>query len=172
MSAVRSRPAASVRPGAVDLSVVAVRTEAELAQVRELRRRIFGDEQGITEGFADPDDARSVHALVYARSPEDGRTWPVATARLTLGFGQSGEALIAWVATLPDVRRRGAATAAIRFLLESADAAGAPVVLLSAQTYAIPLYRRLGFRAYGNRFQVRGIEHQWMARPHPHREHP
>jgi predicted GNAT family N-acyltransferase len=148
--------------------VIVARTEAELAAVRELRLRVFGDEQGMVDAsVTDPDDARSLHALAVVA---DGRArLPVATGRLTLGYGAQGEALIAWVATLPAYRRGGLGTAVIRFLLAAADAAGAPVVVLSAQAHAIPFYRRLGFSPFGHRFHVRGIEHQWMGRPRPGR---
>ena len=148
--------------------VVAARDAVHLAVVRELRRRVFGEEQGIADGFADADDARSLHALVFLpAAPDDpaAARVAVATARLTMGFGERGEALIAWVATLPGYRGRGAAAAALRFLLAAADGAGAPTVVLAAQTHALGFYRRFGFQPYGTRYRVQGIEHQWMARP-------
>ncbi|MER3439445.1 MAG: hypothetical protein C4346_18675, partial [Chloroflexota bacterium] len=49
----------------------------------------------------------------------------------------------------------------------AADAANYPVVVLSAQAHALHFYKQLGFVPYGNRFQVRGIEHQMMARHRP-----
>ena len=52
----------------------------------------------------------------------------------------------------------------MRFLLAAADRAGAPKVVLSAQTHAEGFYRRLGFVPAGQPFLVKGIEHRWMAR--------
>ena len=166
---IAQRPPGSAAAGPVGAAptVIAARTAAELAAVQTLRRRVFGDEQGIVEPTAatDPDDARSLHAL--ALLPLGAGPTPVATGRLTLGYGQNGEALIAWVATLPAHRGQGAGAATLRFLLRAADEAGAPAVVLSAQAHAIGFYRRFGFVPFGDRFAVRGIEHQWMARRRP-----
>jgi predicted GNAT family N-acyltransferase len=136
--------------------------DADLAAVVELRRRVFGEEQGIADSeCTDADDARSVLALAVV--PEGA----IGTGRLTLHAGPDGEAQITWVATLPAYRGRGVGTAVMRFLLAEADAAGAPLVVLSAQTHALAFYRRLGFIPFGQRFTAIGIEHQMMARPRP-----
>ena len=140
------------------------RTKADFAAVYELRRRVFGEEQGIVDaGVADADDARSIHALALFREWPAAPPRPVATGRLTLGAGPDGAALVTWVATLPPYRRRGIGEAVMRFLLQAADQARAPAVVLSAQVPALAFYRRLGFRPYGSRFTVRGIEHQPMV---------
>ena len=160
----RAAPARD-QPGGVlpGLSVRAARGQADFAAVLGLRRRVFAEEQGIAAaGITDADDRRSLHALAVLA--EGGREVPVATGRLTLGAGAQGEAHIAWVATLVPYRGRGAGAAVMRFLLAAADAGGAPVTLLSAQTHALAFYARLGFVAFGHRFDVGGIEHQLMAR--------
>ena len=148
------------------LGVRVVRTEADFAAMLELRRRVFDDEQRIVDaGVTDPEDERAFHAL--AALPVEGEALPVGTGRLLLNAGRQGEAQIAWVATLPEWRGRGIGSAVMRFLLVAADEAGASLVVLSAQTHALDFYHRLGFRPYGHRFMIRGIEHQWMARPRP-----
>jgi predicted GNAT family N-acyltransferase len=94
---------------------------------------------------------------------------PVGIGRLTLNLGENGEALIAWVAALPNARRQGVGGAVMRFLLGAADAAGAPLVMLAAQAHAEPFYRRLGFIAADASYIVNGVTHRWMAR-YPPRE--
>ena len=141
----------------------------EHAAVLDLSSRVFGDEQGILDaGVSDADDLRSILALALLFDGQDSRSrpLPVGTGRLTIGGGPNGSALITWVATLPAYRRRGIGEAVMRFLLAAADRAGAPAVVLSAQVRAIRFYRRLGFSPYGERFMVRGIEHQPMVRRH------
>ena len=162
--------------------VIRATSASEVAAVFDLRRRVFSDEQGIVAASVnDPDDDRSVHALallpdVPALEPSGhlvvSRTaateWqPVGTGRLTLHYGERGEALIAWVATRPEARGRGGGTSVMHFLLCVADGAGSPLVGLSAQTHAERFYRRLGFVPAGRAFDVRGIEHRWMARGRP-----
>jgi predicted GNAT family N-acyltransferase len=135
-----------------------------------IRRRVFVDEQGIVEtNVYDPDDERSIVAVAYLSEvgPNGVVRRPVGTGRITLGYGSRGEALVAWVATLPDARGRGVATAVMRYLLHAADAAGAPAVVLAAQTHAEVIYRDLGFVSAGRVYAVRGIDHRWMIRPRP-----
>ncbi|MDP9368210.1 MAG: GNAT family N-acetyltransferase, partial [Chloroflexota bacterium] len=141
-------------------------TPDDLAAVLDLRERVFGGEQGVPDArVLDPDDHRSVHALATL---DDGvAAEPVGTGRLTPGAGPWPDAQIAWVATLPEHRRHGVGAAVMRFLLDAADASGAPAVLLSAQIHALSFYKRLGFLPYGGRFHSHGIEHQLMVRRRP-----
>jgi predicted GNAT family N-acyltransferase len=135
------------------------RTAAEFAAIVEVRRRVFLEEQGIVEGeLTDAEDQRSFHVFAEAAGSV------VGVGRLSPPPKNRPDAQIAWVATLPAYRRRGIAGAMMRAMLDVADAARYPVVLLSAQTHALDFYRRLGFRPYGDRFLVRGIEHQFMER--------
>ncbi|MGH2562478.1 MAG: GNAT family N-acetyltransferase [Thermomicrobiales bacterium] len=143
----------------LDLEVRFAQSPTEFAVVREIRRRVFGLEQGVPHaGEDDADDRRSLHALVVI--PEGA----IGTGRLTLPDKERPHAVIAWVATLADYRGYGVATAIMRALLDAADEAGAPTVLLSAQSHAIRFYRRFGFTPYGDRFSAGGIEHQFMYR--------
>ncbi len=156
------------QPGRIE--VVRAVSDADYEAVLAIRRRVFIDEQGIVDtNVLDPDDERSIVAL--ALLPEAGPNGvvrrPAGTGRITLGYGSRGEALVAWVATLPEFRGRGVATETMRFLLRAADAAGASAVVLAAQTHAESIYRDLGFVPAGRIYAVRGIEHRWMVRPRP-----
>jgi predicted GNAT family N-acyltransferase len=94
-------------------------------------------------------------------------TRAVSTGRLTLSPQRGGQALIAWVATLPEVRDRGAGGMVMRFLLDAADRGGAREVALAAQLPAEDFYRRIGFSPAGPVYDVRGIPHRRMIRRHP-----
>jgi predicted GNAT family N-acyltransferase len=147
---------------AADFTVRFAETPEEFAAVVELRRRIFRDEQAIVEGdVTDGEDRRSLQALVVV---PDGA---IGTGRLSPPTAARAEAHIAWVGILPAYRGRGIGTVLMRELLAAADRAGMTVVTLSAQTHALAFYRRLGFVPYGNRFLVRGVEHQPMVRHRP-----
>lgn len=145
------------------VEVVAARPGPEFDAVVELRCRVFGREQGLVDvGAIDKDDARSLNAL--ALRPSRDLPIPVGIGRLTLAYGEQGEALIAWVATAPEARERGVGSAVMRFLLAAADGAAAPRVVLAAQSHAEAFYRRLGFIPAGKPYLVRGVLHRWMAR--------
>lgn len=136
----------------------------------EIRRRVFADEQGVADlRVSDTDDPRSLIALARIPEREGSRDlWrPVSTGRLTPATTRDGQALIAWVATLPEVRGQGAGSALMRFLLAAADAAGTNEVALAAQAPAELFYRRLGFMPAGPLYDVRGIPHLRMVRRRP-----
>ncbi len=133
----------------------------------EIRRRVFAEEQGVADlRVADSDDARSVIALATFPPPAtgSGERRPVSTGRLTLPLTRGGQALVAWVATLPEARGQGAGAMVMRFLLEAADNAGAREVALAAQLPAENFYRRLGFSPVGPIYDVRGMPHRRMVR--------
>ena len=146
--------------------IPAVSPDERLAAL-EIRRRVFSEEQGVADlRVAYSDDARSLIALATfppaARGNHERR--PVSTGRLTLPFIRGGQALVAWVATIPDARGQGAGGLVMRFLLAAADSAGAREVALAAQLPAEDFYRRLGFSPVGPLYDVRGIPHRRMIR--------
>lgn len=148
--------------GSSSFEVRIARTADELSALVDLRARVFRDEQGIvTHELTDADDASSVHVYILSGSEviAMGRLSPPAVGR--------AEGQIAWVATLPDHRGRGAGSAVIEALLSIADQHRFPAVLISAQTHALAFYRKFGFVPYGDRFVVKGIEHQYMERKLP-----
>jgi predicted GNAT family N-acyltransferase len=144
------------------LEIRFVESEDDLAVVREIRRRVFGDEQRITDAAEpDPDDPRSLHVLAIL--PEGA----IGTGRLTLPSKTENGAQIAWVATLPEYRRQGVGAAIMRALLAATDSSQTDLTLLSAQTHALDFYRQFGFQPFGDRFKMKGIEHQIMFRWRP-----
>ncbi|MDQ3693657.1 MAG: GNAT family N-acetyltransferase [Chloroflexota bacterium] len=150
-------------PAHPTITVIRARPGPSFEAVLEVRRRVFSDEQGMVDGrVTDQDDGRGVHALAYRELA--GRSEPVGTGRLILGAGDRGEALISWVATLPEARRHGVGREIMRFLIDWAEASGASLVALAAQTHAELFYRKLGFVGTGRVYCVRGVEHRWMVR--------
>jgi predicted GNAT family N-acyltransferase len=153
--------------GSPRIEVVRVASHAERFAALEIRRRVFAEEQGVADlRVADPDDDRSIIALASLKEAwADGHEmWAVSTGRLTLSPQKGGQALIAWVATLPEARGRGVGGMVMRFLLDAADRGGAQEVALAAQLPAENFYRRLGFSSAGPIYDVRGIPHRRMIR--------
>ena len=144
------------------LEIRFVESEDDMGVVREIRRRVFGDEQRIADAAEpDPDDPRSVHVLAVL--PEGA----IGTGRMTLPSRTENGAQIAWVATLPEYRRQGVGGAIMHALLAAADRSQTDLTLLSAQTHALDFYRQFGFQPFGDRFKMKGIEHQIMFRWRP-----
>jgi predicted GNAT family N-acyltransferase len=159
---------ALIEPAAPNIIVIEASPGPEFDAVLDIRRRVFGVEQGMIEQRAsDQDDRRSLQALAYCDI--DGEYRPAGTGRLTLNAGERGEALISWVATLPDLRHLGVGRAVMRYLIDYADAEGVQIIALAAQMHAEPFYLKLGFTGTGRTYFVQGVEHRWMVRRSPRR---
>jgi predicted GNAT family N-acyltransferase len=147
-------------PPAIQVSVI--RTPAEMEEALTVRRRVFIDEQGVSEAEeidAYDADPATVTTAVHVIGRVDGV--PVATARLLLDAGDPYPH-IGRVAVLAEQRRRGYGAAVMRALEDEARRRGLGGVTLAAQLHAIPFYEALGYVARGEVFLDARIEHRWM----------
>lgn len=128
----------------------------DIATCRMLRRRVFIEEQGVSEADELDDlDDEAIHLLATL----DGR--PVGSARLLLR-GDTGK--IGRVCVLAEVRGRGLGAALIRAALdEFRRHPGLTQAKLGAQTHALGFYENLGFTAIGPVYQDAGIPHRDMV---------
>ena len=135
-----------------------ISTTNDLETCLALRRRVFIEEQGVSEADeVDGLDSEAVHLLARV----DGRA--LGTARLLLR-GSSGK--IGRVCVLPEARGTGLGVALIKAALAHFRARGdIREARLSAQSHAIGFYERLGFVAEGAEFLDAGIPHLNMRRP-------
>lgn len=133
--------------------VVQLGSWAELrAEAAPIRFAVFVDEQKVpAEIEVDEWDGRSLHAIA-----RDAQGRAVGTGRL-LPDGHVGR-----MAVLRAARASGVGSALLTALIEAARARGFAEVVLSAQTHAIPFYRRHGFAAEGGIYDDAGIPHQSM----------
>lgn len=132
------------------------RGDDELAAAIELRKRVFCQEQGVSE--EEELDGRDADALHYV-ALVDGRV--VGTCRV---LSDGGSARLGRLAVQRDHRRRGIADALLAAAETDARAAGRPALVLSAQVSALPLYERAGYAARGERYLEAGIEHVVMEK--------
>jgi predicted GNAT family N-acyltransferase len=123
------------------------------ASLRDIRRRVFIEEQRVPESLEwDEFDAVSQHLLAET---ETGIA--IATGRL-LPDGHIGR-----MAVLPEWRRRGVGYAVLLVLIEAARARGDQSVRLHAQVHALGFYGKAGFVAEGPVFDDAGIPHRTMS---------
>ncbi len=127
----------------------------DITTCRALRRRVFIDEQGVSEADELDDlDEVAIHLL----ASDDGLA--IGSARL-LVLGDLGK--IGRVCVLASVRGRGIGAALIRHAVQRfAAEAGVTRVKLGAQTHALGFYEALGFRAVGDIYDDAGIAHRDM----------
>jgi putative ABC transport system ATP-binding protein len=148
-----------------NVEVRVVTTVAEMADALGVRRRVFIEEQGVSEAeevdHHDGDPAQvtsAVHVIAYL----DGA--PVGTGRLIVDYPGTENPHVGRVAVLAEHRRHGVGRRVMRALEALASDRGYRAVTLAAQLHAIPFYERLGYGARGEVFLDAGIEHRWMDR--------
>ncbi|GGA30332.1 GNAT family N-acetyltransferase [Neptunicoccus cionae] len=121
-----------------------------------LRRKVFIEEQGVTEAEEiDGKDGEATH--VIARYNGD----PVGCARV-LSYGTTAK--IGRVCVLPEHRGKAVGIALIETCHDAARTTGATRAILGAQTRALSFYERLGYASYGDVFDDAGIPHLMMER--------
>ena len=101
--------------------------------------------------FSDPDSigGPGTAALLAEVESPDGRR-EVASAAIV---DRGPAALISWVATRPEFRRRGLGGLVTTAAANRGFEMGCPAVVLQASPMGLPVYRRLGFRPL-NRYQI------------------
>lgn len=126
---------------------------SDQAALRQIRQRVFMDEQGVPPELEwDAQDDSATHFLAAADEQ------PIGCARL-LADGHIGR-----VAVLPDWRGRHIGVRLMEAVILEAEARGLHCQQLSAQTHAIDFYRRLGFRVTSAEYLDAGILHVDMQR--------
>ena len=129
----------------------------EIAAALDLRRAVFVDEQGVT--LAEDLDGRDDEALHLVALGDDGSV--IGTCRLLA----AGERIkLGRMAVASGARRRGVGAALLDAADEQARALGGRLIVLAAQTHALALYERAGYRVHGGAFLDAGIEHRWMEK--------
>ncbi|MCU0816561.1 MAG: GNAT family N-acetyltransferase [Cypionkella sp.] len=128
----------------------------DIATCRALRRRVFIEEQGVSEADEiDDKDGEAIHLLARV----EGR--PVGSARLLI-LGETGK--IGRVCVLAQARGTGLGAALMRAAVaELRKRPGVRRAKLGAQTHALGFYERLGFVAVGPVFDDAGIPHREMV---------
>lgn len=138
--------------------MISIAPTRDIATCRALRRRVFIEEQGVSEADELDDlDDQAIHLL----ATQDGT--PLGSARL-LVLGETGK--IGRVCVLPQARGTGLGAALMRAAIaEFRRIPGVARVKLGAQTHALGFYERLGFQATGPEFMDAGIPHRDMVLP-------
>ncbi|GAA2741559.1 MULTISPECIES: GNAT family N-acetyltransferase [Kitasatospora] len=148
-------------------TILVAASEAELAQVRSIRREVFVEEQNVPEELEyDTYDATSVHVLALGA---DGT--PLGTGRLIHGAqaleltgGKQGRVLLGRLAVVKAARGTGLGARLVRALEQAGREHGGTELELHAQVQALGFYERLGYAAEGAVYQDAGIPHRTMTR--------
>jgi predicted GNAT family N-acyltransferase len=145
------------------------RDAAEVAAARELRVRVFCEEQGVDPAAElDSLDREATHVVALDESGV------IATCRLRFTeTDQNDEASVSHssvcklerMAVERRYRRAGAGSRLLEAAEQEARRRGASVMVLHAQRQAEGFYAGAGYEAEGEPFDEEGIEHVQMAKP-------
>lgn len=128
-------------------------------EVEEIRRRVFGEEQGIEEfAVMDEIDEEAVHAVVYT---DADRTDAVGTGRL-YRLENTNDYKIGRIAVLKSARGNGYGDFIVRLLADKGFLMGADRIIVGAQSHAISFYEKIGFKKTGVEYTEAGVCHTVM----------
>ncbi len=134
-----------------------VTSDSELEDAFEVRRRVFVEEQGISEGLVfDEHDGEALHMVV-----EDGERI-IGTARVL--FLTANQAKLERMAVLEPFRRKGIGRKIISFLDEELRNRQVQLVVLHAQSGVVAFYKSCGFDELGLHFWEADIKHVKMQK--------
>ena len=126
----------------------------DLTEPFAVRREVFIEEQQIPEQEEfDEFETTALHLIVYV----DEQT--AATGRI---WHDGKNFRIGRLAVLKPFRGQKIGDLALRLLLYKAFSSGAQTIEISAQTYIMPLYRKFGFKEYGEEYIEAGLPHMAM----------
>lgn len=122
------------------------------AKAREIRQKVFVEEQGVSAELEYEHDEEAKHYLLLVGEK------PVATAR----WRKTGKGIkLERFAVLPQFRNRGLGEIILSEVLKDIKSEKTTIYLHS-QVRAVPFYERAGFEKEGNMFTEAGIGHYLM----------
>ncbi len=149
-------PTASLQGNDFDGEIRRVRDAAELTAALAIRQRVFCIEQGVpVSDEVDGRDSEGLHLVAV----KDGTV--VATCRICF-VGSTAQ--FSRLAVDQAWRRHGIATLLLDLAESECRSAKTRKMVLHAQTYALSLYEKTGWRARGRIFRDAGIDHIAMEK--------
>lgn len=138
------------------MEVRIVKTEQELADAFEVRRKVFVGEQNVPEEEEiDQHESEAVHFVLYSEGTAAG----AGRFRILDGIGK-----VERICVLKESRNSGAGVAVMNKIEDYAKSQGISSLKLNAQTHAIPFYSRLGYETVSEEFLDAGIPHKTMKK--------
>jgi len=132
-------------------------SDRELKEAFEVRKKVFVEEQGISEDLElDGHDSEALHTVV-----KDGKR-VIGTARVL--FLATNQAKLERMAILKPFRRQGIGRGIVSFLNEELRNRQITQIVLHAQCPVAAFYKSCGFVESGSPFFEAGIKHIKMQR--------
>lgn len=138
------------------MNIQQVTTQDQLEDAYKVRRKVFVDEQQVSEEEEiDQFEDDATHIVLYDNNEPIG----AARVRVLDGIGK-----LERICVLQSSRKKGAGKILVTKLEEIAESQGVNKLKLNAQTHAIPFYQRLGYEVVSDTFLDAGIPHVTMIK--------
>jgi predicted GNAT family N-acyltransferase len=147
-----------------EVSIVPVKSEADLFQALAIREVVFIEEQHVPEGIErDEDDAKAFHVLAMQGGHAIGTGRLVALSEPPPGeTGRWGR--VGRMAVLQASRKLGVGSKVLTALEAEARRREMVGIILHAQLYALDFYKRYGYQPIGAVFEEAGMPHLAMQK--------
>jgi predicted GNAT family N-acyltransferase len=140
-----------------NLSIKVVTDEQELKSAMEIRRQVFIIEQGVPHDLEmDEYDAEALHIIAYYHGNI------IATCRLI--FLPDEHVKLERMAILKPFRNKGIGRKILDYIDRKMEDKQIKLIVIHAQSQAIPFYESFGFKRVGLPFWEAGIEHIKMQK--------
>ena len=123
---------------------------------KEVRQKVFVEEQGFHEEFDETDD-RAWHIMMF-----DGDK-PIANCRV-FESGQKGTFILGRLAVLKEYRGKDYGSELVKEAETLVTQKGGSRITLHAQCRVQKFYNTLGFQEYGTADEEEGCPHIWMEK--------
>lgn len=134
-----------------------VENNKELEEALDIRKRVFVEEQGISETLEiDGNDSSALHIIV--------KKGDIAVGTIRIRFLDNRQAKLERMAILKPSRGAGIGKGIITFLEEELKRRGIEQIVLHAQYYVKDFYTKCGFRETGLPFLDADIQHIRMEK--------
>ena len=131
--------------------------ETRTDPAREIRKKVFIDEQGFQEEYDETDEA-AVHFVLF----EDERS-PIATCRVFWNQEMNAYTL-GRLAVIAKSRGKHIGSILVHEVEKYVRLRGGTEIVLHAQCRAVPFYGKLGFAEFGSVQEEEGCPHIWMRK--------
>lgn len=126
--------------------------------LKYIRELVFIQEQNVPEELEwDNEDKTAIHVLAWSQF--DDSTLAIGTARIII---KNKQAYIGRMAVLSQWRKQGIGSRILQTCIDVCRQRGIKIIMLNAQTYALPFYQQAGFQITSEEFMDAGIPHKQM----------